>query len=401
MTHPLPWTVSQLTRHIKELLEADLPLQDLWLVGEISNLARSTPGHLYFTLKDADAAVSCAMWRSVAERLTWKPKQGDAVLAHGHISLYAVRGAYQLYVDLLRPAGFGDLHARFEQLRDRLKQEGLFEPERKRPLPAFPRTIGIATSPQAAALRDVLHVLRRRYPMVSVLLAPTLVQGDLAPTQIVTALRALDARDDLDVILLVRGGGSLEELWAFNDEQVARAIAACRHPVITGVGHETDFTIADFVADLRAPTPSAAAEMAVPDQVELQKQVRAQRQQMQSLAQSRLDQARQAVAQQGQALRRLSPRTRLDTNRQQVDDLLRRAGQTLAHDLALRRAGLQGLQARLVALSPVATLVRGYAIVRRCEDGAVVRSVSQVGAGDALRVQVADGEFRAVRREEL
>jgi exodeoxyribonuclease VII large subunit len=387
------WTVTELTLYLKELLESDPELQDVRLTGEISNFTRAASGHLYFTLKDADAAISCVMWRSAAAQLTWQPEQGAAALAHGRISVYPPRGSYQLYVDLLRPAGLGDLHARFEQLRDKLKAEGLFDPERKQPLPPFPRVVGVVTSPQAAALRDVLTVLQRRYPLARVLLAPTQVQGDEAPPQIVTGLQALDARDDVDLILVVRGGGSLEELWAFNDERVARAIAACRHPVVSGVGHETDFTIADFVADLRAPTPSAAAELAVPDQLELRRWIAAWAERMAGSMDARLDQMWQALAQQQQALRRLSPQARVNTHRQQVDDLTRRAGRALAHDLALRRSGLSGFEARLAALSPLATLGRGYAIVRQEETGGIVRRVGQVRAGDRLTVQVQDGEF--------
>ncbi len=397
-SEPQTWTVSGLTQHIKELLERDPPLQDVWLTGEISNYSRASSGHLYFTLKDAGAALSCVMWRSAAERLTWRPEQGAAVLAHGHISLYAPRGSYQLQVDRLSPAGLGDLQARFEQLRDQLKAEGLFDSERKRPLPLFPRVLGIVTSPQAAALRDVLNVLRRRYPLVRVLLAPTLVQGDRAPAQIVSAMQALDARHDVDVVLLVRGGGSLEELWAFNDERVARAIAACRHPVVSGVGHETDFTITDFVADLRAPTPSAAAELAVPDSAELRQRIQAWLTQLQDSIKRRLVRAREALDQHQRALQRLSPQARVDTHRQQVDDLTRRATGAVTHTLALRRSGLEGLQARLFTLSPLATLERGYAVVRQEDTGTVVRSVDQVSPGDALLIQVHDGEFGATTR---
>jgi exodeoxyribonuclease VII large subunit len=392
------WTVSELTQFLKEVLESEPLLQDIWLTGEISNPRQYPSGHLYFTLKDADATLSCVMWRSAAGRLTWEPEQGVAAVAHGYISVYASRGAYQLYVDQLHPAGLGDLHARFEQLRDRLKAEGLFDEERKRSLPEFPRALGIVTSPQAAALRDVLHVLRRRYPLVQVWLAPTMVQGDQAPSQIVAALRALDARDDVDVILLVRGGGSLEELWAFNDEQVAQAIAACQRPVVSGVGHETDFTIADFVADLRAPTPSAAAELAVPDRRELGQRIGAWRTRLGESMERRVKGTRQDLDQQIKTLERLSPRARVDTHRQQVDDLTRRAHQALMHTMALRRTGLTGLRARLAALSPLATLERGYAVVQQEDTGAVVRSVGQVSTGDALLIRVRDGEFGAIAR---
>jgi len=393
------WTVSGLTEYLKELLKSDEQLQGLWLTGEISNATRSPAGHFYFTLKDAQATLSCVMWRSAAQALTWQPQPGLAALAHGYVSIYPQRGSYQLYVDILRPAGLGDLYARFEQLRERLRAEGLFDAERKRPLPPFPRVVGVVTSPQAAALRDVRNVLGRRYPAVQVLLAPALVQGDQAPAQIVAALQALGARDDVDLVLLVRGGGSLEELWAFNDEQVARAIAACPHPVVSGVGHETDFTIADFVADLRAPTPSAAAELAVPDQAELRQRVAGWSSQLAQAMGRRLNVEREAVAHQQQAIQRLSPRSRLDARRQQVDDLAQRAGRRVAYSLALDRSRLSGLESRLAALSPAATLQRGYAIVRQRDSGEVVRSVTQAPGGEWLLVRVQDGEFRAVAAE--
>ena len=392
------WTVGTLTRYIQELLESDLQLGDLWLSGEISNVTRSSAGHLYFTLKDATAAIRCVMWRSAVEKVTWQPAQGAAALAHGRVSVYATQGSYQLVVDQLRPAGLGDLYSQLEQLRDRLRAEGLFDDARKRPLPKFPRVLGIVTSPQAAALRDVLNVIRRRYPLVRIRLAPTLVQGATAPPQIVAALQAIDADDEVDAILVVRGGGSLEELWAFNDEQVARAIVACRHPVVCGVGHETDFTIADFVADVRAPTPSAAAELAVPDQAELRQGVRLRARQMEQALHRRLSLARQATEHQLRALRRLSPQARIDARRQQVDDLSQRAGRCLEHALTLNRSQLAGLQARLEALSPAAVLERGYAIVRQQDTGVIVRQVEQAGPGDRLTIRVQDGEFGAIVR---
>ncbi len=389
-------TVSELTVRIRDVLELAPELQDVRVQGEISNLARATSGHLYFTLKDAEAAISCVMWRTAADRLDWQPEHGAAALARGHVSVYPPRGSYQLYVDDLQPAGLGDLHARFEELRERLRNEGLFEDERKRPLPTFPSVVGVVTSPQAAALRDVLNVLRRRYPLVRVMLAPTMVQGSQAPPQIVAALRALDARDDVDVILLVRGGGSLEELWAFNDERVARAIAACQHPVVSGVGHETDFTIADFVADLRAPTPSVAAELAVPDRVELQQAIATGKERLTGAIGHRLDQMRQELQGHHRSLQRLSPQARVNTHRQQVDDLAQQASRVLSYGLSLRRAQLAGLEAKLDALSPVAILDRGFAIVRRTDTDEVVRSTDQVHAGDMLAIRVRDGEFGAV-----
>ncbi|NLF10258.1 MAG: exodeoxyribonuclease VII large subunit [Anaerolineaceae bacterium] len=398
MTGARVWTVGELTRHIRNLLEGDLSLRNVWLRGEISNLSRPASGHLYFSLKDAGASLKCVMWRSSVEFLGWQPEHGAQVLARGRISVYPQGGVYQLYVEELHPAGVGDLHAQFEELRERLRAEGLFELERKRPLPSFPRLLGVVTSPQAAALRDVLQVLRRRWPLVKVLLAPTLVQGDMAPPQIVAALRALDARDDVDLILLVRGGGSLEELWAFNDEGVARAIAACRHPIVCGVGHETDFTIADFTADVRASTPTAAAELAVPDQADLRRRVRAHAVQVEEQVLRRLAEARQSLEREGRSLARLSPRGRIEAERQRLDELSRRASQALLHSLALRRAALGRARAQMLALSPQATLERGYAIVRREDTGVVVRSVQQAQAGDDLRIQVQDGELTAVTK---
>jgi Exodeoxyribonuclease VII large subunit (EC 3.1.11.6) len=247
---------------------------DVWVEGEVSNFRQVASGHCYFTLKDAGAELRCVMWRDRARGMRALPNNGDSVLAHGRVGVYEQRGDLQLYVDALEPLGLGWLYQEYERLKARLEAEGLFAAERKRPLPRFPRRIGVVTSPDAAALRDILNILSRRYPLAEVVLAPTLVQGEEAPPQIIAALRALNAREDIDVILLARGGGSLEELWAFNDERVARAVAASRIPVVCGVGHETDFSLADFAADRRAPTPSAAAELATPDRAELAQQVR-------------------------------------------------------------------------------------------------------------------------------
>jgi exodeoxyribonuclease VII large subunit len=394
-----PYTVSELTQYIKRRLDQDVALQDVWLEGEVSNLTQSSAGHLYFTLKDPRASISCVMWRFDVQRGGYVPQHGDAVLVHGRISVYEARGQYQFYIDSLQPAGAGDLHRRFEQLKAALQAEGLFDAARKRPLPQFPRRVGVVTSAQAAAWHDVLHVLRRRYPLVEVILAPTLVQGDLAPPQIVAALTALSQRDDLDLVLLVRGGGSLEELWAFNDERVVRAIAACQHPVVCGVGHEVDITLADLAADQRAPTPSAAAELAVPNRKDLGQQVHVWARRLVRLIGQRLEQEQQQAHQQARLLEQFSPQARIASYRQQVDDLLRRGGQSLAHGLALRGSRLEGLTARLEALSPHSTLGRGYAIVRQSDSGSVVRSVDQVRVGDPLRVQVRDGEFGAEVRD--
>lgn len=390
-----PYTVSQLTGYIRRLFEDDAELCDVWVEGEVSNFSRPSSGHCYFTLKDAGAQLGCVMWRSVANAQDYLPTDGDLVLAHGRVSVYEAGGRYQLYVDEIRPAGLGNLYLEFERLKARLEAEGLFAPERKRPLPRFPRCIGIVTSPTTAALRDILNILRRRYPLAEVLLSPTPVQGDDAPPQIVAALEALNARDDVDVIIVARGGGSLEELWAFNDERVARAIAASRVPVVCGVGHETDFSLADFAADVRAPTPSAAAELVVPDRAELRAQVIGLAAALIAALHSAIETRRWRLAEQVRALKHLSPMAQLAQARQRVDDLLGRAESAVRHNLLLRRERLGGLAGRLAGVSPLGTLERGYAIVRRRDTGVVVQSVTQVAPGDALGVRVADGEFEA------
>jgi exodeoxyribonuclease VII large subunit len=392
---PVPHTVSQLVGRIRATVEADPLLADVWVEGEVSNFRRAASGHCYFTLKDAGAELRCVMWKHAAQTLRVLPGDGDRALAHGQVGVYEQRGSVQLYVDHVEPAGAGLLFQELERLKARLEAEGLFAPERKRALPPFPRRIGVVTSPTAAALRDVLNVLQRRYPLADVLLSPTLVQGDEAPPQIVRALEVLNRHDAADVILLVRGGGSLEDLWAFNDERVARAVASSRIPVVCGVGHETDYSLADFAADCRAPTPSAAAEIATPDRVELGGQVASLIGRLAGALRATLSTHRWALAEQLRALKHLSPSARLAQARQRTDELAARTHDLLRHDVTLRRERLGGLQGRLEGVSPLATLERGYAIVHRRIDGQVVHSVSQVASGDGLRVRVGDGEFGA------
>jgi exodeoxyribonuclease VII large subunit len=394
-TYSEPYTVSQLTAHIRQLIADDLALSDLWLEGEVSNFSKASSGHCYFTLKDAGAQIRCVMWRGDADRQSYLPVDGDQVLSHGSVGVYEVRGVYQLYVDQIRPAGVGDLYRQFERLKAQLEEEGLFAPERKRPLPRFPRCIGVVTSPRAAALRDIVNVLGRRFPLSKVLLSPTPVQGDAAPPQIVNAIELLNQRDDVDVIIVARGGGSLEELWAFNDERVARAVAASRIPVICGVGHETDFSLADFAADRRAPTPSAAAELVVPDGAEIDSHVEALASTLMSLLRDTLEERRWRLTDQVRALRHLSPITQLAQARQRIDDLMTRAEKAVDHELHLRRERLDGLLGRLSGVSPEGTLKRGYAVVRLRETDALVRSAQQVTSGDRLDIRVADGEFEA------
>ncbi len=386
------WSVSQITTYIREMFEVDFRLRDVLLEGEISNFRPARSGHLYFTLKDAGAQISCVMWRSNAERLIFQPQDGDAVRATGQISVYEAGGNYQLIASSLLPTGRGNLALAFERLKQRLAADGLFDQAHKKPLPAFPARLGIVTSADAAALRDILNVLRRRYPLAAVLIAPTLVQGAEAPPQIIRALQWLDGRDDIDVIILARGGGSLEDLWAFNDEGVARAIFAARHPVISGIGHEVDFTIADFVADVRAPTPSAAAELATPDSAELRAYVVGLSGALNHRLQVWLDQRRRSLQSAGRALGHLSPQARIRNHTQRLDELWGRLNHAHTLTWQQRRGRLDVAEARLHAVSPLATLARGYAIVRQA-DGRIVHQASQVSPGERLTAQLAEGQL--------
>ncbi len=388
------WTVSDLNGYIKELVDIDYRLRELQVIGEVSNFSQAKSGHVYFTLKDDQSQLRCVMWSRSANRSAFMPVDGDAVIAQGRISVYETMGQYQLYVENLEPAGRGDLAQAFEQLKERLAAEGLFDAEHKRSIPAFPQKIGVVTSADAAALRDIRIVLERRWPLVSVLVAPSLVQGRDAPAQLIRAIQWLDGRDDVDIIIVSRGGGSKEDLWAFNDEGSARAIFGTVHPVIAGVGHETDFTIADFVADLRAPTPSAAAELAVPDKSEMLNHLQGLKDSMVSDSRSLLH--RHGVYLNGlmRSLKNLSPRSALDSKRQHVDWLFDRMDRAVSLHLDHAGSRLEIMHTRLAAVSPVATLSRGYAIVRK-KEGQIVRSVQDVRAGDKLEIHVADGDFDA------
>lgn len=385
-------TVTQITVFIRQLLEMNETLQDVWVQGEISNFSRPSSGHLYFTLKDKNAALRAVMWKGAALRLNLPLRDGLLVEAHGRIGVYDAGGQYQLYVDVLRPAGEGALYAEFMRLKVRLEAEGLFNSSRKRDIPDNPRRIGIITSPTGAALRDMLHTLGRRLPLAEVILAPAAVQGDAAPAEIVAALEHLNSLEPApDVILLARGGGSIEDLWSFNDEHVVRAVAASSVPVISGVGHETDFTLTDFAADLRAPTPTAAAELATPITLsDLSLATRGLSDRLQVALSAQFESRRAGLDDLRQRLRYFSPSRRIEADRQRVDDLSRRAAAALAHRLELQRAHLHGLSQKLQSLNPLDVLRRGYAIVTRADDGRLVHSGAQVMGGDALRVRLSD-----------
>ncbi|MGE5462720.1 MAG: exodeoxyribonuclease VII large subunit [Syntrophothermus sp.] len=385
------WTVSKLTFYIRRLLEENEVLQDVWVQGEISNLSRPASGHIYFTLKDSSAALKCVMWKTSAVRLRMGLQEGMEIEVHGRIGVYEVSGQYQLYADQIRPVGEGALYQEFMRLKAMLEAEGLFDQERKRNIPLLPKRIGIVTSATGAALHDMLNTLRRRLPVAEVLLAPSPVQGVEAPPALVKAIHSLNLHSP-DVILMARGGGSIEDLWAFNDERVVRAVAGSAVPIICGVGHETDFTLSDFAADLRAPTPTAAAELATQvTLMDLLAQLENYRGRLASATLGLLADQQNALSSLAAALRYASPERRILSERQRVDDLARRAQASVLHEFQLQAAHIRGMERRLEALNPLAVLARGYAVVTRREDGSIVSRVAQAGA--EMKVRVSDGEF--------
>ncbi len=387
-------SVSELSLYLKELLERNDILQNIWVHGEISNYKVYGSGHCYFTLKEGEAQLSCVFFKQSRLRSSAPPlHDGMAVAVNGRIAFYERDGKLQFYVDAVKLLGEGVLFQRFEQLKAQLAAEGLFDIERKRPLPAQPTIIGIVTSPQAAALRDMLRVLRTRYPLAQVILSPSLVQGAEAPASIAAALDLLNEHGEADVVIVGRGGGSIEELWAFNEEIVARAIARSRIPVISGVGHETDFTIADFVADHRASTPTAAATAAVPDIEDWRIDVREKQQMLYDLMEERLFILGEELERTQRDLQRASPLRLIDTRRQQLDDTIERLQGRMRYTLSLQRERIRGIALQLHSLSPLLTIARGYAVVRRDSDQIIVTSVQQALPGDTLTIQVQDGHI--------
>jgi len=432
------YAVSEFNRMVRGLLETRFGR--VRIEGEIASLARPASGHLYFTLKDDRGQIRCAMFRNRGLGMRFRPENGVQVIASGKVSLYEARGDYQLIVDTLEPAGAGALQAAFEALKEKLRREGLFDSERKRPIPTPPRHLAVITSPTGAAIRDVLHVLARRYPLLSLTIHPVPVQGDGAAPAIQAAIAQVNRDAEADLILLTRGGGSIEDLWAFNEEVVARAIADSQIPVISGVGHEIDFTIADFVADQRAPTPSAAAEMITPDQIELRQRLAGIEAWLLDRIGNRLKRHRERLDWLSRRLEQQHPRRWLEQRAQRLDELdqrlrsrLRQGLQTRQHRLAdlrhrlLRRSPsvalenrrlrldqlqnrldnawrqrrqtranrLAALADRLTLLNPHATLQRGYAIIRNPRDGSVISSTQHIRPGDAIRGILSDGEFTA------
>jgi exodeoxyribonuclease VII large subunit len=390
-------SVSQVTQTLRLLIESEGGLQNIWVQGELSNFSRPKSGHWYFTLKDDGAQLPCVMWRSTTELQVRVPQEGESLEVHGGLNVYEAGGRYQLYVDEIRSAGEGALYREFLRLKAKLEAEGLFAMERKRPIPTAVRRIGIITSPTGAALRDILNTLARRFPIAEVYLVPCIVQGPGAPFQLSAALRRLNFYAKPDLILLARGGGSLEDLAAFNSEMLARAIVASQAPVISGVGHETDFSIADFAADLRAPTPTAAAELATPDRAELAAMLRDLQFALARGLSNTLREQRWSLQNLSQRLHQSSPGTQILTDRQRLDDLTVRAGRAVRHQTRFLRSSLAGTQAKLSALGPTAVLERGYAVVSK-PDGSVVSRTAQTQSGESLDIRVSDGTV-AVRVE--
>ena len=438
MSERVVCTVGELAMRIKAHLEDQFPA--VWVEGEISNLRTPSSGHAYFTLKDDTAQLRCVLFRGRGRRVAFQPEDGMQVLAFGGLDVYLARGEYQLVVELLEPKGVGALQLAFEQLKRRLEAEGLFDAARKRPLPPFPRTIGIVTSPTGAAIRDMLHVIDRRFADLRILITPVRVQGEEAPGEIVAALRDLQAVEDLDVIIVGRGGGSIEDLWAFNDERVARAIAGCRVPVISGVGHETDFTIADFVADLRAPTPSAAAEVVVQEKLQVARALVSLYEALKQAMASRLERDRERVEVLGKrrvltdaaralrdlyrrvdeltsrltramrgserqvthrlslarnALRSLNPVARIANGTVLLAQLRGRLASAAVHSVKVSQHRFDAAVGRLDSLSPLAVLGRGYSLTRLLPSGVIVRDAAQTRPGDAIEILLHQGAVEA------
>lgn len=432
------FSIKEITNYIKMKIEADQLLRDVWVLGEISNFTHHSSGHMYFTLKDAASKLKCVMFASHNQKLAFRPKEGTKVIARGNFAIFERDGAYQFYVSHMQPEGVGNLFLEYEQLKKRLEFEGLFAQQRKRPLPQLPSGVGVITSPTGAAVRDIITTLQRRYSSMPILLCPAIVQGTEAPLSIVRAIEAMNEQPHIDVLIVGRGGGSLEELWAFNDERVARAIAASRIPVISAVGHETDFTIADFVADLRAATPTAAAELAVPQRRDLQQRVVQCKQRLemammnkltlagrsvQRLRQStvfahperyllqqaeRHDRLREQLVTRGRRLverkrERLvldtsrllavQPRAQVAAERTRLNTIRRTIEASMGTFLQHKQFELISLIRQLDALSPLKVMTRGYSIVYDAHEQNLVKSIHDVQVGDRINVTLMDGQL--------
>ena len=390
--------VSELTRYVRQLLESDEVLQDVWVQGEVSNLSTPRSGHIYFTLKDQQASLKCVIWRSNAMRIRVPLRDGQAVEVHGSIGLYERDGQYQLYVQSVRLAGEGLLYQEFLRLKEELEEEGLFAEERKRPLPEFPRVVGIVSSPTAAALQDILNTLRQRFPLAEVVLSPTSVQGEAAPSEIVAAIQKLNREVKPDVIILARGGGSLEDLWSFNDERVVRAVAASEAPVVSGVGHETDFTLVDFASDVRAPTPTGAAVMAVPDKQEIRSDLMYMFGNLMGAFQYVVEGKKAVLRDTRHRLQVSSPAWRIQNDIQRLDNLSERLLRASRQAQQIRHLTWKDAHNRLNSNNPLAILQRGYAVINNVQ-GKIIKNIGEVQSGQQVQVRLVDGSFKADVKE--
>lgn len=385
------YSVHEVTSHIRSVLEADTRLANVWIKGEISNFKLHTSGHLYFTLKDSMAAMKCVMFKSRSGKLQFRPEDGMEVVAKGYVSVYDKTGQYQLYVEEMDPSGLGGLYMAFEQLKAKLQGEGLFDPQRKKSLPLMPSAVAVITSPTGAAVRDVFHVLNRRFPGLRILFVPALVQGTEAPGSIANAVRLVNRHGTAELILLVRGGGSIEGLWAFNTEEVARAVADSQIPVISGVGHETDYTIVDFVADKRGPTPSAAAEVAVPDKRELLRHLELLDSRIHTLVDRHVKERKKQLEKLFAARVFQKPDTIMAQHYLCLDYLERQLATGITSTAGSFRSRFEGVAGKLDALSPLRILSRGYAICRK--DHQVIRDAGAVETGDTVEVVLRKGSL--------
>jgi len=384
------FSVKEINRLVRELLEQSFP--SFWISGEISNFISASSGHWYFSLKDDEAQVRCTMFKNKNMAADWVPKNGEKIEAKCFIGLYEARGEYQLNIELIRHAGAGLLSEAFNQLKEKLLKEGLFEPSRKKPIPQFPKSIGVITSPTGAAIEDILITLKRRSPHIPVFIYPTLVQGKEAPSAIVKALEIANTRMECDVLILARGGGSIEDLWAFNEEIVARAIVASKIPTITGVGHETDTTIADFVSDLRAPTPTGAAEIVTGHTVELIKTIQVYKNQLNKMMANVIRELMQKIDYLEKRL--ISPKQQLQRQKEQIHQYLLRINQSMKNAMMQYRLNIDKLKLNLDHLSPHAVLSRGYSIVTNVE-GQIVNNVAQLKLNDKIHIQLNHGQADA------
>lgn len=388
-------TVSQINGYVKKILDNNIILNNVWIKGEISNFKHHYSGHLYITLKDEGAVLKAVMFKGSASSLSFEPNDGMKVLARGRISVYEAGGAYQLYIEEMIPDGVGELYIAYEQLKKQLQEEGLFDEQHKKPIPKFPKSVGVVTASTGAAVRDIINVMTRRYPMAEIIIYPAQVQGSGASQSIVNAIEYFNTTGEVDTLIVGRGGGSIEDLWAFNEEITARAIFNSKIPVISAVGHETDFTIADFVADLRAPTPSAAAELAVPSMLELRNRINTDKNRISQSILQRIEGGRLLL----KRFKMRTPKDKIDDYRLKIDMIVKSMDSSLKMKTMTLKRSLAESAGKLDALSPLQTLARGYSIPTK-DDGTVIRSVKEMENGTEFTLRMRDGQTNCIVRGE-